>query len=85
MFFMVFKLFLTKTHNKVYKLGILTIDMLRKKGIVKCYNVKVDPELWVKFKICLNKVYSEEFAKREMDINDVLIILIKKFVEENGK
>jgi len=57
--------------------------MPRKKGVVKCYNVKVDPDLWVEFKMCLNKVYAKEFAKREMEINDVLIILIKEFVEGN--
>lgn len=51
-----------------------------RKGIM-VYNLEVDTPLWEKFKACLRKVYWKEGC----DINEGLIKLIKKFVEEKGE
>ena len=45
----------------------------------KTYRLEVSTELWKRFRACLRKVY----WKKGITVNEGVISLIKKFVEEN--
>jgi len=46
---------------------------------IKTYRLEVPGKIWEKFRACLRKVYWE----KGMTVNNGVVELIKKFIEEN--